>query len=532
MADGRAHQRHHQDHSRRRFLSTLGISGGMGMLLGNMPLLAAPISPLGNGLLNADSDRVLVLIQLSGGNDGLNTIIPLYDYDFYRMQRPKIGIPENNVLKLTEEFGILQTMEDLLPLWEEGGMKVVHNVGYPNPNLSHFRGQDIWSSASDEEDLLKSGWLGRWLDHEYPDFANKPPTIPPAIQIGSYGSLIFSNSMFNLSVSVTNPEELAEIAQNGELYDTLSVPDTCYGGELAYVRTISNSTFAFAESIKKAYDAATTDATYENVINNLADQLQLVARLIKGNLGSKIYMVSISGFDTHADQNQTHPQIWQGIAQAVKAFYEDLSAGQKQKDVLTMTFSEFGRRIEENASLGTDHGTAAPIFLFGPGLGSRGFVGTHSDLRNPDEFGNLIFSTDFRDIYATILEHWLCVDDTLVDRALGRKYQRIPDLVTQCGLSTSNSYVNEIRKETFHKAIYNDNGDILIQYDLPQGSDIVLEIYSIHGSHVTTLDKGKKPKGRHAALFNPGLYQITPGQYIYNLKVNGRPNSALIRVLQ
>ncbi|MDH3648799.1 MAG: hypothetical protein OEQ53_03905, partial [Saprospiraceae bacterium] len=209
LSDGLAHQHHHRAWSRRSFLSTLGITGGASMFMGNLPVRAAAISPLGNALLESDSDRVLVLVQLGGGNDGLNTVIPLYDYDFYRSQRPRIGFTETNVLKLSDEIGIQQNMSDMMPLWNEGAMKIVHNVGYPDPNLSHFRATDIWSSGSDDDELLQSGWLGRWLDQEYPDFANEPPDIPPAIQIGGYGSLIFNNGMFNLSVSVSNPEELA-----------------------------------------------------------------------------------------------------------------------------------------------------------------------------------------------------------------------------------------------------------------------------------------------------------------------------------
>ncbi len=530
---GRHHHAHHAHWSRRSFLSTLGMSGGVSMLLGGVPIKAAEISPLGYGLLNADDERVLVLVQLRGGNDGLNTLIPLYDYDFYRNARPKIGIPESNVLQLNDDFGLQSGMQDLVSLWDNGAMKIIQNVGYPNPNLSHFRGTDIWSAASDDNELLKSGWLGRWLDEEYPDFANEPPSIPPAIQIGSYGSLVFNNGMFNLSVSVTNPEELAEIAQNGELYDTTSLPNTCYGEELRFVRTISNSTFAFAESIKKAFDASTTDANYENTFqNNLGEQLELVARLIKGNLGSKIYMVSISGFDTHANQNQTHPGLWEGISKSIKAFYDDLAADDRQDDVLTMTFSEFGRRIEENASLGTDHGTAAPMFLFGPGLSANGFVGEKSDLRSPDQNGNLVFSTDFRSVYATILEQWLCVDSALVNQSLGSFFPRISNLVTACGLSTSNEQVFPGIHEPTHKAMYNDNGDIWILYGLPEAGDITLDIYSIDGTHITTLDKGYRIAGQHSSLFSPSLYSIASGTYLYRLQYKGQSLSQIISVVK
>ncbi len=531
LQDRSAHEMHHQSWSRRNFLSTLGITGGMGMVLGQMPVQASQMTPLGAGLLNADSDRSLVLIQLNGGNDGLNTLVPLYDYDYYRSLRPRIALNQNNLINLTDDFALPNTMQDIMSLWNEGAMKVIHNVGYPNPNLSHFRGSDIWTSGSNSDEILSSGWLGRWLDNEYPEFANEPPRIPPAIQIGSYGSLVFNNGMFNLSVTVSNPEELADIAENGELYDANALPDTCYGNELSFVRTVSNTTFVFAEAIKEAFDASTTQAEYENIFDNLADQLRIVARLIKGNLGAKIYMVSISGFDTHADQNQTHPFIWQGISSAVKSFYDDLTAADKANDVLTMTFSEFGRRIEENASAGTDHGTAAPMFLFGPGLAGNGFAGTRSDLQNPDEFGNLQFSTDFRDVYATVLEHWLCVDSTLVNQVMGQSYNRIDGLVTACGLATATDHAAEEKRAVFHKALYNENGDILIQYQLAQGSTISLDVHSVQGTMVTNLATGYRPAGQYSSLFSPGRHSIASGIYLYRLTVNGKPFSETIRVV-
>ncbi len=499
-------------------------------MLGNMPVRAAALSPLGSALLESDSDRVLVLVQLGGGNDGLNTIIPLYDYDFYRSQRPRIGFDETNVIKLSDEIGIQQSMEDFMPLWNEDAIKVVHNVGYPNPNLSHFRATDIWSAASDDDELLKSGWLGRWLDSEYPDFANKPPEVPPAIQIGGYGSLIFNNGMFNLSVSVSTPEELAEIAQNGQLYDTASPPPTCYGEELRFLRTISNSTFTYAASIKEAYDASTTDADYQNIANNLADQLQLVARLIKGNLGSRIYMVSISGFDTHANQNQTHPNIWRGISGAIRSFYDDLQADQMEDKVVTMTFSEFGRRIEENASQGTDHGTSAPILIFGNGLGASGFVGEAPQLQDQDMYGNLKFGTEFRSIYATLLEHWLCIDAGVVNQALGANYDRIQGLVLGCNLSTATEEGPQVVQRVTHKPLYNENGDILIQYQLPKSASISLDIYHIDGRKVTSMEQGRKSAGTHNMLFSPSRYHISAGQYLYHLSVDGQPHSQLIMV--
>ncbi|MDH3652283.1 MAG: DUF1501 domain-containing protein, partial [Saprospiraceae bacterium] len=244
----------------------------------------------------------------------------------------------------------------------------------------------------------------------------------------------------------------------------------------------------------------------------------------------RIYMVSISGFDTHADQNQTHPNIWRGISEAIRSFYEDLQATQMDDQVVTMTFSEFGRRIEENASQGTDHGTSAPIFLFGSGLGSSGFVGEVPNLQDQDMYGNLKFGTDFRSIYATLLEDWLCVDASVVNQALGVVYDRIEGLVLGCNLSTAVEEGIEVTNTITHKPMYNQNGDILIQYKLPSSANISLEIYNIDGRKVTSLDRGHKSAGSHSVLFSPGRYHVSAGQYLYHLNVNGNPYSQLIMI--
>jgi len=464
LEHGAAHGQDHKRWSRRNFLSGLGLAGGS-MVLGNMPITSLAASPLGFMLNAGLSDRVLVLIRLNGGNDGLNTIIPLDQYGVYQANRPQIAIPESQVINLTAETGMHTNMADLTPLWNEGKMKVVNSVGYENHNLSHFRSTDIWHSASDANVLDQSGWLGRFLENEYPDYLTNAPENPPAVQIGSPGSILFNGMAENnpsYGVLTNNPEQLAEIAATGRLYDVDSLGDCHYDDQLVYLRSIANTTFQYAGVINEAFENSTTDADYPNT---LGDQLSLIARLIKGGLQTKFYMVTLGGFDTHAGQLNDHAQLLDNLSKSVNAFYEDLAVGGKDKDVLSMTYSEFGRRVQQNASNGTDHGTAAPVMIFGEGLNGNGIVGDNPNLSDLDPNDNLKYATDFREIYATVLENWLCIEPDLVDNILGKSFDRIDELGLTCNDSVSSPSLPGYQIE--HEARYANDGTISIHYTLP-----------------------------------------------------------------
>ena len=516
LEDGKAHQKDHKVWTRRDFLTSLGIAGGMGMVLQNLPVKAWATSPMGYALSGAESDRILVLIRLKGGNDGMNMVIPAYDYGTYSALRPNIAIAQNDLLDLGEGSALPNTMGDLMGLWNGGNMKVVQNVGYPDPNLSHFRSNDIWSSAADSDTINNTGWLGRFLENEFPDYLLEPPSVPPAIQIGGQGSLIFNSGTAPMSLVMNSPEELFEVAENGELYDTTNLPDCDYGEILGYVRSVTNSTYIYAQVIKEAYDASTTQANYTT---SLGDQLALVARLIKGNLETKIYMVELDGFDTHAVQSGTHPLLMNNLAKAVSDFYEDLGAANLSENVLAMTFSEFGRRVEQNASQGTDHGTAAPLLLFGGQLNGGGFEGTPANLQDLDQFGNLQFSTDFRSIYATVLENWLCVNGNLVDELLGQNFERMSNLVVACDASNV-GIASAAQQKITHKIIYGQ-GQTQLHFTLPQSSPVVVQLYSLSGQLVATVHKGTFSAGSHQLVLNGRAYQVA-GQYIYRIQALGR----------
>ncbi len=489
--DGLPHQMDHERWSRRAFIRSVGLAGAGSLFLGQMPVTALSASPLSWLLGAAETDRVLVLIRLKGGNDGQNMIIPVHDYSAYKSKRPQIAVPNADILSLSLEAGMPKSMEPLLRLWQDGAMKVVHSIGYPEQNLSHFRSSDIWGSASDSAVTEPSGWMGRWLDGQFPDFLTAPPATPPAVQIGGFGNLLFLNDQnINLSFVVSDPKELTDIAKTGQLFDTANLPECYYGDQLGYLRAVTNSTFRYAGVISAAYNKGQNSVSYGA---GLGEQLAIVARLIKGNLGTRVYMVTLDGFDNHANQYLVHQNLLKDLAGAVRHFFDDLKAGGLQEKVLAMTMSEFGRRLEQNASLGTDHGAAAPLMLFGPGLNGNGFIGKAPKFSDVDQVGNLRFQTDFREVYATVLEQWLCVPGSEVDGVLGRPFNRILSL----GLSCNATPVFEPQKpEAIPMNVLYQDGQIWLEFELSASANAEVVLFNIQGQQLWKKSLGQLPAGR------------------------------------
>lgn len=529
LANEKDHQKDHQQWSRRTFLRQMGIAGTTSFLLGSTPLTAIANSPLAMALANAvNEDRILVLIRLKGGNDGLNTIIPLFDYGNYQAGRSDIAIPQNELISLTDELAMPSTMAALENMWLGGQMKVINNVGYPDHNLSHFRSTDILASASDADEIVDSGWLGRLLEQEYPDFLTDPPAVPPAIQMGSAGNLVFNDSSgFDMSLNVANPEQLYEIAQTGQLYDPLAVPECHYGDQLSYLRSVANNTFRYAEIVADTFAAGDNSVEYDNY--GLAEQLALVARLIRGGLGTRLYMVVHDGFDTHAGQSNDHPRLLGELSRAVKDFHEDLSNGGHAERVLSMTFSEFGRRIEQNASGGTDHGAAAPLFLFGDGLNGNGSLGGLPDLQEVDNDGNLQYQVDFRRVYATLLEQWLCIDGNLVDQVMGETYERMGGLGLSCGpVSTWNPQA----PSTLNLQAYYHAGQLHLNYDLLEANSVNITLYNMLGQPMTQVFEGYQMSGRKQLSYSLSDIGWAAGAYVCRLQVGNQQYAKQISLVR
>ncbi|TAL48530.1 MAG: DUF1501 domain-containing protein, partial [Chitinophagaceae bacterium] len=376
-------------------------------------------SPLIQALMGmaSETDHVLVLVQMNGGNDGLNMVIPIDSYSYYQAARSNVAIPQNKILSLTgtAKTGLHPFMTGIQSLYNEGKAAIIQSVGYPQPNFSHFRATDIWMSASESNQYVNSGWVGRYLDGEFPGFPNGYPNNdmpdPLGIQIGSVTSFTFQGPQVSMGMSISDPVNFYNLI-NG-VQDP--APGTPAGFELSYIRTVARQTQQYSDIIKTAALRVSQQSTYPGN-NPLADQLKIVARLVKGGLKTRIYMVNIGGFDTHSVQvNQSdttigaHANLLKQVSDAIKAFMDDLKFLGVQRRVLGMTFSEFGRRIKSNSSLGTDHGAAAPLILFGEYADTKVLGDNPVIPANATVNDNVPFQYDFRSVYASVLEKWFCV---------------------------------------------------------------------------------------------------------------------------
>jgi uncharacterized protein (DUF1501 family) len=499
-------------------------------LLGRYSVKAMNVSPELHALLNAGagSDHVLVLVQLNGGNDGLNTVIPLEGYADYFNVRKNIAIPNEKVLRLTamDKVGLHPAMNGMRDLYDRGRIAVVQSVGYPNPNFSHFRATDIWMSGSDSDQLITTGWMGRMLSHDHPDYPNGYPNPddpdPLAIQIGSITSLAVQGPLMSMGMSITSATDFYNLVDG--VLDP--VPGGPMGKELAYVRLIAQQTKQYSESIKTAAAKVADQLAYP-ADNGLADQLKIVARLIKGGLKTRVYMVSAGGFDTHSVQVQGvdttvghHAELLGGVSDAIKAFMDDLKHLGIQDRVLGMTFSEFGRRIKSNSSLGTDHGAAAPVFLFG-GQVQGGVLGRNPDIpAQASVEDNIPFQYDFRSVYATILQDWFCTDQQVLQTVLLKNFQTLPLLrngscsltMTSATKNTENllisSHPNPFTQRT--RIVFKSaGGHILIQIMNGAGQVVRVAVDADYpaGEHTVDWDSGALSSGVYYARYQSGTLQ-------------------------
>ncbi|MEZ8002542.1 MAG: DUF1501 domain-containing protein [Patiriisocius sp.] len=514
-----AHDQEHATWNRRSFIQALGLAGAGSMMLAGTNVSATAPSPLSVALSGSENDNILVIIRLKGGNDGLNTVVPLYDYGTYSNLRPTIRHQENELLSLSPDFAIPNYMSALESVWGEGNMKIIHGVGYPDQNLSHFRSSDIWATA-DAINVEPTGWWGRYFEDLYPDYLINPPEAPPAVQIGSIGNLIFEGSGSNYAFSVANPDQLANIAQTGGLHDVVNLPECVYGDQLLFLRAQTNTTFTYAEVINDAYTSSSNEASY--IQGTLSDQLAIIARMIKGGLGTKVYMVSLNGFDTHADQVNKQRTLHEDLANSIKHFYEDLASTGYDDKVLGMTISEFGRRPYENGSNGTDHGAASPTFLFGAGLNGNGFVGTHPDIDASawDNNNNLVPSTDFRDVYASVLTDWFCLDPSVVNTILLNDNYQTLNLGFNCqGLNTQN-FANV--SHFSHVATYRDNRTF-IEINMQNSAHVEVKLINILGQEMVTLCNEILTPGNHIIDVKARANtRLAYGQYIYRINTLGQ----------
>ena len=526
LQDGKAHL---ADHGRRNFMRNLGVVGTAGFMLNSLPVNSLGATPFTAALTDGDDERILVMIRLKGGNDGLNTIIPVADHSLYRTARPDLAIALNDTVQLTPDLNLHPQLAPLQRLWNEGEMHVVQNVGYPEQNLSHFRSSDIWATTSDADEVITSGVLGRYLNDEFPDFLSNPPEVPPAIQIGGQGNLLFNNpDDFNYAISTRNPTQLYNIARTGQLYDVANVPDCGYGEQLGYLRAVANTTFRYAGVLAQAFDAGANDAN-GYLDDRLGQQLALVARLIKGGLRTRFYVVELDGFDTHANQAADHARLLSSVANNTDAFFSDLTVGDHADRVLAMTFSEFGRRINQNGSMGTDHGASAPLMIFGSGLNGNGLTGGQPDLQTVDDNFNMVYQRDFRDVYATVLSRWLCIADDVVDGIMGASFERMDSLGLAC--QGSPNAVNERARQLALKA-YLAGGEVVLEYDLPAAGEVRVHCFDVSGRKVATPFDGRRGGGAQVQRLRLESSGMASGIYVIALEYGGRMYSRKLGIFR
>jgi uncharacterized protein (DUF1501 family) len=363
-------------------------------------------------------ETILVVVQLTGGNDGLNTVIPFKDADYVKL-RPTLKLPKDQVRKLNDQVGLHPSMEGLAGLLQDQALCVLQGVGYPNPNQSHFRSMDIWQAASTAE-TLSEGWIGKALK-QLPGvgtfhISGKNETAPLAlsgapIRVPSIASL----EEFQLQTTAASG---ADKKQQRTLIEEAARMRENQPNLLNFVKQTAVNTYASSRRLQEIGKNYQPKATYPNT--PLAGHLKLAAQLIDANLGARIFYVQIDGFDTHANQLTTHANLLRQVSDAMTAFYKDMAARGHKDRILMMTFSEFGRRAHENGSKGTDHGSAAPMFLVG-GKVKAGVVGDHPSLTKLS-MDNLVHHTDFRQVYAAILDRWLGINSKEV---LGESFKPV-----------------------------------------------------------------------------------------------------------
>ena len=366
-------------------------------------------------------ENILVVVQMGGGNDGLNTLVPFTEDAYYRA-RPTLAVPQKDVLRVTDTLGLHPNLGKVKGLYDKGAMAVIQGVGYPNPSRSHFKSMEIWHTADPEGRVVRYGWIGRYFDSKCPVCeqptvgVNVGPAMPLALKAESgNGVTLETPETFQWMPSMNGIGEKEEM----ELFRLLNAPATNEPGTIDFLRHTAMNAVISSERVREAVGKYKGGIEYPN--NRLGYGLKLIAQMIAGNLSTKVYYANMTGFDTHAAQRGVHEALLRELAEGVEAFYRDLEAQGNADRVLVLAFSEFGRRVAENGSAGTDHGMAAPMFVFGKQI-KGGLYGQHPSLTDLVE-GDLKHAIDFRSVYATVLDKWLGADPAKI---LGAPFERVP----------------------------------------------------------------------------------------------------------
>lgn len=548
---------------RRDFLKKAAFAGGA-FSLNNIPLQAMANSSMLQQLAAASTnDKVLVIVQLHGGNDGLNTIVPLDQYTDYLNLRPNIALPFSGAgsrnlqnldpsLDFKDQIGIHPDMTDLRHLYDNGEAAIVQGVGYDNMNGSHFRSRDIFFMGGGYDDYYNSGWIGRYLDKKFPGYPDAYPSSempdPLALEIGNGLSLAFHTpDTIPASLSINNPESFYNLIDG--VIGADGVPDglggssatppidldaTHYADELRWIMEFEKKSDQYAGRLRDVFRAGSNavgvdypelypfSAPSDARKNVLSGQLKLIARLLSGGVKTKIFLARIGGFDTHAEQVEpsattfgTHSAKLYHIFSAVRAFQDDLKALGLADRVLTLTLTEFGRRAQSNLSWGTDHGKAAPMFVFGTKV-KPGVIGTNSDLSNLER-GNLPVQNDYRKVFNEVAEDWLCATPEEVSAIGFDQEVASPKLgiLSDPLISVDVKFKQErYRLETcFPNPV---EFQTTFKYRINRSAMVEINLYDSRGILARQLYKDDELPGEHS--FTVDLSDLKKGAYFYTLK--------------
>lgn len=469
------------------------------------------------------SGRVLVLIQLIGGNDGLNTIIPLDQYSNLSAARSNILIPESSALKINgrNDVGFHPAIDGLRNLYNDGMMNIVQGAGYDNPSFSHFRSTDIWNEGGSATDYLDTGWLGRYLSKRYSGFPTGYPNNdmpdPLAIQVGSGVSPVFQGTDVSMGMAISSIDSFYNLVSS----TVDPAPATPAGHELTFLRYVMQQTQSYNSSLQTAASKANNLSSLYTTGNTLSDQLKIVARLIAGGLMTPVYLVSMSGFDNHSAQTDSsdhtigaHAELLKKLSDSVTAFFDDCKRLNIDDRVVAMTYSEFGRRIKSNASGGTDHGTAAPVMVFGNAVNPT-IIGSNPVItQNVSVDDNVAMQYDYRSIYSSVLTDWFQLDSASVNEVLLNNYNVLPifrdsatEVPTVGGVANNGEALGQNYPNPFSRST-------TINFT-SKGGTTVIQLFDASGRAVKTLTQQQYGTGQFSITVDRD--GLPAGNYFYRM---------------
>jgi uncharacterized protein (DUF1501 family) len=515
---------------RRNFLqSSAAIAAGAALapqMLGGMPVYAK--SPVGIlGAQAEENDAILIIIQLFGGNDGLNTVIPAEDDNYYKL-RPEISVPKDKAKRYANSsFYLHPALVDniygngFMGLLDTGRLAVVQGIGYENPNLSHFRSTDIWLSGfnnSDPNVRLTDGWVGRYFANRLTNFPTEIPDHPLCVQIGGTLSLAFQSVKGDMGIALTDPDAFFKLGQGLSPDEQLIDDKTAYADEFNYIRTIALQSDKYSQVVKTAFDKGKNTLDYSQ---GFAQQMKLIARLISGGLRSKVFMCSMGGFDTHVQQQDislggNHPSLLNALSSGISQFIGDALQQGFANRVVGLTVSEFGRRPSENGSRGTDHGAASVQFVFGTRV-NGGVFGNNPNLAELNSNNDVKYQYDYRKVYADVLQTWFGAS-----KEETRSLLNDPALVALPVLQSPVLGVEDMPDFPAQELLITPNptsGKIEISFELAKQCEIEISMTDILGKTTEVLFNG---------ILEIGLQRIPmeltspSGSYICHVKIGGR----------